>query len=146
FGALIIEDEIAVGLNAAGGFDSVDRRPHLKVARQVMVDIKDADGVVTRCGRRNFESTAAERPTAAVDEKALSLAIVEIGGAKHVALPARDIAWLRIGRAAGLLLPQPVIAGDDQAEFTIGLAPAIRIVAGIAGAGRIGAIASCQRV
>src|SRR5439155_16293130 len=63
-----------------------------------------------------------------------------------VAAPAGDVAGLRVGRAAGLGLPEAVILLADQAELAVGLSVPRRVVPGVGRARRIGALAPRQRV
>ena len=139
----VVEDHVGVRLPAAGRLDCARIvADDLVVDRQVVVDVEDRAASWPRRRRRDL-SVAALRPSRrrCRPRSRVSVPSLKSARAQDVALAARDVAGLRVARAAGLVLPAAVVLLRDQAELAVGLAVAApRAGAGVGRARRVGAV------
>ncbi len=143
----VVEDDVGVRVPAGRRLVDQDRGQDLVVDRQDLVDVDHRGGVLAERGRRHVQRAAADVEHAAVDREALQPAVVHVGGAQDVSLATGDVARLRVGRCAGLLLPQAVVLLGDEADLAVRLAVArCRDDVGVGGAGRVGALGLREHV
>ena len=144
-GGVVVEHDVGVGLPAPPRLLGLDPGLDLVVGGQVVVEIEDRRRVAAERGRRNVECPATHRPHAAVGSERGDGAVVEVGGTQHVPSPA-EVARLRVGGPARLVLPEAPVARGHQTQLTVRLPVAVRIVPGVGGPGRVGAVALRQGV